>query len=385
MAGELALSPERRAARERELRAIPAAIATLANAEAVDVVLAPGDLIDVDGADAASVQLLVDAVAAMAPIPVVVCAGNHDPLLPVGPYAAPLRAARGEPPWPSNLHVLTEGAPYRLPERPGVAFLGIPHRTTQPVAERVLASQVERPSGGITVLLLHGSLVDNAPEGKVVTHPFTARELIAQGFTYAALGHHHVYNVIEAGTGRIRGAYAGRPAGMSWDAQGVTGVLAGEIDGDVVTLERRVLDRRRLHEVVVDVGRVTSADAVWERVRAACAVASADDIVAVRVIGTAAPEVNLTPPVDLSPAALSERFFHAEIDTSRVERERVHATDPRSIEGRFATKLARLAGSQNTPPDVRREALLCGLRALEVSAGATNARSAAEQSGEADT
>ncbi len=268
------LAPDRAREREAELRALPGRIAALARSERVDVVLAPGDLFDVEGADDATTDLLFDAIAALAPIPVVVAPGNHDPFMPLSPWAPAFRHARGARGWPENLCLFTapvfETRP--LPGRPDVAITGIAHVANRPLLDRVLARPVARPAAPIALLVCHGSLLGAAPLGKRLTLPFPERELVGQGFTYAALAHYHERLVVRAGTGRIRGAYAGAPAAEIASA-GEPGVLIGEIAGDVVALENRSVDGRRAVPLEIQEASLP-VSAAWDLVRAALAAAA---------------------------------------------------------------------------------------------------------------
>ncbi len=370
-ASSLDLPPDRHRTRDDERATIPRRVADLARAERVDVVLAPGHVC-IDDAGAAAV---IDAFAALAPLPVFLAPGPDDPASPIGPYAAAWRTAQNLPSWPSNVHVFTStgATTVALPSRADVTITGFAHTTPRAQSVRPFAHPIARAAAPLSLLVLHGTLLDAPPDDTGdPTFPFMEREFIAQGFTYAALGGRRAFTEVRAGTGRLRGAYAGAASVRSTADAGQGAVLVGTIDGDVVEVTRHVVDPRASVRLAVDVSGVASPAALWDLVRSALdGVTDAGSIVRVDVTGTVAPGLDFTRPPDLTRPALQERFFAAEIDLQEalawadLPPSRAKTPAP-SLEDRYVAAIRAHAKNTTDPSarDVLDDALHAGLLAL---------------------
>jgi hypothetical protein len=301
--------------------------------------------------------------------------GPDDAATPIGPYAAAWRAAQNLPQWPANVHIFTSAEPVTvaLPGRANVSVTGIAHTAPRAQSTRPLTSTIARAASPLSLLVMHGSLLDAAADdADEPTFPFTERELIAQGFTYAALGGRRATTEIRAGTGRLRGAYAGVASVRSLGDAGQGAALVGAIDGDVVTVTRHAVDPRASVRVSVDVSGAATPDALWDLVRASLArVSDASSIVSVHLTGTIPPGMDLTRPSDLTRAALAERFFAADIDahSALAWAERPAPRDGvrrLSLEDRYVAAIRAHAQSTSDPShrDVLDDALHYGLLAL---------------------
>jgi len=371
--GRLRLPQEKAERRRRELREVFAAAIDLAVERRADVLLIPGDLFDDEAVRNDTVAYVIDRLAQAPRIPVVITPGNHDPYSQGSPYSAPLREAKGLPPWPGHVQVVgsTTFAPFRLPALPHASFTAMGHDRNRSVGERLLAPRLPRQEAPFQILLFHGSRDHYAPAGKLVTLPFSDAELAAQGFHYAAIGHYHDYASIEA-DGRIVGCYSGCPAGRSLAESGKKVVLVGELtrDGDAVHLEIEPvrLDRREVGQVQVSVQGVTHRDALLERLGKGVEAAgfSREDILLVEVSGRLARGIDPSLPADF----LADRHFHITFDTSRLRPDydlaAYLARGSATTEGRFVRELkARIDATAD--PDQRRlleSALYYGLDAL---------------------
>jgi DNA repair exonuclease SbcCD nuclease subunit len=371
--GRLTLPPEKATRRRKELCQVFAAALDLARQRAVDVILLPGDLFDVEAVTDDTVNFVIDALAAGPPIPLVLTPGNHDPLSRTSPYAAALRARRGQPPWPEHVLIVQEPhfTAFRHPMLPHVSFTGMAYDRNRPIEQRLLADPLPRLEAEVQILIFHGSRDLYAPHGKRITLPFSDEELAAQSFHYAAIGHYHSYAAIEHG-GRILGCYAGCPAGRNLGELGKKTVLLGDVlvtDDEVrVEVEPIRLDRREVGRVEISVDGVTHGQALMERVQHGLAGSgySRDDLLLVELVGRLPRGIDATVPAELA----SERFFHVVFDSSGVKPDydlEVYLREGlSSTEGRFAREMkARLDGE--TDPARRRlieNALYYGLDAL---------------------
>lgn len=224
----------------------------LATDRKADVVLLPGDLFDYETADPDVADFISQTLAGIAPIPVFIAPGNHDSLRPRSPYFDV---------WPENVHIFTspEFETVPLPDL-DCSITGIAH-AHRGITDRLLASPIPAPRSRTRILLFHGSRDGYRPLDKENVLPFSDAELLAQDFTYCALGHYHSYAEIVGEKG-IRAAYSGCTQGRGLDEIGEKCALVGEIDPEGrVTLEKVEVARRRIVRVDVDVtGARDSAD-----------------------------------------------------------------------------------------------------------------------------
>lgn len=211
-----ALASQRRQSVRETFRSI------LARAKAwpADAVLIAGDLFELDRITHDTVAFLRDAFASVAPVPVYIAPGNHDPYVAHSPYALET--------WPENVYIF---AGPRWTSRQvhgtqvtvhGFAFDGY-DISRNPFPElRVTAT------GQIHVAVAHGSERGNLPESKEAYAPFHAEEVAQEGLAYLALGHYHGYTEINATPTVVR--YSGAPEGHDFGEPGMHHYVEVEID-----------------------------------------------------------------------------------------------------------------------------------------------------------
>lgn len=371
--GRLRLPQEKSERRRKELRDVFAAAIDLARDREAGVILIPGDLFDDEAVRQDTVAFVIDLLSRPPRIPVVLAPGNHDPYSLASPYCPELREAKGLPRWPAHVRIVasTSFDAFRLPELPDVSFTAMGYDRNRALGERLLARPLPRLEAPLQLLLFHGSRDHYAPAGKMVTLPFSDAELVGQDFHYAAIGHYHDYDAIEA-HGRIYGCYSGCPAGRSLAEPGKKVVLAGEVwndgPGARVEIEPVRLDRREIGQVQVSVQGVTHRDALLQRLEAGVAASGfgRDDLLLVEVSGRLPRGVDPFIPHDF----LADRHFHIAFDTSRLKPDYDLAAylgkGAASTEGRFVREMkARIDAAAD--PDERRlleSALYYGLDAL---------------------
>ena len=316
----LALPPEKREQRRREIKALIPEACRLARERGVDAVLIPGDLWDDEAVSGDTVNMLIEHFRSIAPIPVYIAPGNHDFYSPGSKYDAAFLRGRGLPSWPGNVHIFSEGEFRSVIHsyRPDVAITGLAFRRNVRTHERLLAPKIPRPNTPLTILLFHGSRLGwerFESRTKMITAPFSEEELLAQGFSYAAIGHYHSYSDIRDGSGAIRGAYAGCPAGQALDETGEKFVLVGEVSpgGGVPSekLEKIVLDSRRIIRVTVEITGLLHSEAVRRKVIEGVESSGArgEDLLYVEVRGRY-PKGEIP---DLGFDPFADRFFHWEV------------------------------------------------------------------------
>jgi DNA repair exonuclease SbcCD nuclease subunit len=371
-APSLGLPAEERRALREDLEAVLERLAGLAREREVDAVLVPGDLFDDESVDLDSVALAVGAFASLAPIPVLVAPGNHDPYRPDGYYGPVLLPARGRPAWPENVVLFRSEAwtTVPLPRREEISVTGSAYLRPVTLEERRLRERIPRPDSALSLLLLHGSRDGFAPRGKRLTLPFSEEELLAQGFTYTALGHYHEHSVVRDGEGLVRAAYAGCPQGRGLDETGARGALILTVtERGAEEVELVPTAERLVHRLAVEVGRLEGEEALLEALGAALdeAGVGARDLVVAELRGRVAPGAA---PV-LSPGALADRVGHVELrlfgllPDYDLESYRSGQASP-STETRFARRLLEAIDAAEDPAEreLLREALYIGLDAL---------------------
>jgi DNA repair exonuclease SbcCD nuclease subunit len=359
------LPPERREERRRDhRRALERAVAE-AIERGVHAILLPGDLFDQDGVDADTLAFALAAFQVTGCPPVFIAPGNHDPASTTSHYWNPrLLRARGLA-WPPHVHVFTSGtwsaAPVAGLDR--VRVWGRCFTTGVPSTERPLAVESLREvsgadSNGFDVALFHGSREDACPPGQSVTAPFSDAEALQAPFAYMAVGHYHAASRITASEGAsagIRLAYAGSAVAQDATETGVHGALEVRIEYErrlpFVETEFVELDRRKVHDLRVEVGGSASAERVDQRVLKALADAGVaeHDLATVRLTGRIARGVRWS---GLAPE-IQRRAFHLRFDLRGVRPDHdlaaLRGGDPNTTEERFARALLEQLDRESDP------------------------------------
>jgi exonuclease SbcD len=369
----LALPGEKRRQRQREIRAIVAEACSLARERDCELILIPGDLFDDESANYDTTHFLIDAFGSVAPLPIFITPGNHDPYLPQSPYSSDFLAEKGIPPWPENVHIFSTDAfeSERLPNREDIVVSGASNIGQRMGSKRILAQRIPLPSARFNIAIFHGSREPFPPGKEAATMPFSDEELLSQGFDYAAIGHYHSYSEIRDGEGRIRGAYSGTPASQRLNEAGEKFILVGEISEDrIVKLERIKLDRRTLNVLEVNCSGCKHSDAVVRKIEQEARKVSRnkEDILFIRLVGRyprgGAPEL----PANL----LADQYFHVAVDSSglrpdyEIEKFLREPELMRSVEGKFVKTLWNMEAKAQDEKKKRliRAALYYGLDAI---------------------
>src|SRR5262249_38839932 len=88
-----------------------------------------------------------------------------------------------------------------------------------------------------------------------LTAPFSREELLAAGFTWTALGHHHHVELVDDENGVARGAYSGCPTGRGFDESGPRFFLKVTLHAqDRTEVELVPADARTVRDVTLDAG-----------------------------------------------------------------------------------------------------------------------------------
>jgi exonuclease SbcD len=220
--------PSRLGDRKREaIRGTLRRILEDARREAVDLVLIAGDLFEHDRVTPDTVAFLKQQFENIAPVPIFIAPGNHDPFVPDSPYC--------EETWPGNVRIFQEEEfrSIALPEK-GIRVTGFGFNRTR-LQEHLFQKLPALPEDAWNLVLAHGSDAGGVPSGKTAHGPFTIDEIAGKNVIYCALGHYHQQHMVINPIDATQAWYCGIPEGRAWDEEGDRGYLLGEI-GDSGTL-----------------------------------------------------------------------------------------------------------------------------------------------------
>ncbi len=283
------VTSEMRLAREEEIMRGLESLIDVFNEEGAEVLLVAGDLFDNDAVSTDCVNRVFDIFREL-PFTCIL-PGNHDYLSGASPYYEYERDRRGLNPIPDNIHIF-RGRSYSsfyLPGRGDVAITGAPFTGNSTISEHLMAQQIPRDPALISILLHHGARTQFVFEERMkITAPFTASELLAQNFTYTALGHYHSYSVIENAEGVIKAAYAGRPFSCEFRARNGC-ILVGTVSSSgIEALVQYDLDTRKIFDLAVSCENVSDNSELTVLAREECQRHNVitDDILRLRFQGT---------------------------------------------------------------------------------------------------
>ncbi|MDX9733514.1 MAG: DNA repair exonuclease [Thermoanaerobaculia bacterium] len=298
----LGLGEELRALRRREVDEAPQRLVRAAREAGPDAILLPGDLWDAGSVPPTLFRRLVEALEALAPVPVFVAPGNHDFAGPGGFYDDAFLDALGLPGWPGNVRVFRSSAweTAAVPGRDDATVTGRAFLSPLVDTGRPLAPPPARPPAELAILMLHGSLESyrgpDAPSGSKKTAPFSREELLGAGFDWTALGHHHRMEVVTREDGSPAGAYSGSPTGRGLDETGPRHFVKVTLEaGAPARVETLPADCRKVLDLELD-----AAGRDGEGLRDAAlallleAGATPGDLVRLTVVGRSAPAIRTT-------------------------------------------------------------------------------------------
>ena len=349
----LNVAPSEAAKRREELRAALRRIIDLALELDVHAVTVGGDLYEHERAGADTGNFIAGEFQRLAPKPVLVAPGNHDPYLPDSLYW------RLE--WPANVRIFQSLSwqPFDLTDT--VTIWGAGH-TGPSIRDNLLAGlKVDRARTNIA--LLHGSDMSAVPEGKPTHCPFTREDIDRSGVAFALLGHYHELRLRPHESPRY--AYPGGPEPLDFSEQGDHHVLLLDVDRERVSVEPRKVNEVVYQTLDVDVSEMSTSD----QVRAAIKDIASDGAAAAaitRVILAGQPERD----VDLDVAALlsstAQDFRYLEIvDRTEAPFDLDQMQDESTTRGAFVRMLQqRLASAPESERAALQNALYYGLRAF---------------------
>ncbi|MCL4545035.1 MAG: DNA repair exonuclease [Chloroflexi bacterium] len=223
-----------------------------ARTRAVDAVTIGGDLYEDETARVDLGVFLADLFNSIAPTPIVISPGNHDPWTPRSVYATTT--------WPANVHIFDSAAwsERRIGDLSiyGTAFISN-KRTENPFAS---APTPRGPS----IVLIHGTV--DPPDPYCLYAPFTSQDIASRGFLLALLGHIHTPSSGLVG-GRIAWTYPGSPEALDFSETGPRRALLVSCQDTQVDIQTVPLTGRQIFKESIEVEGVVTSQRIIDELR----------------------------------------------------------------------------------------------------------------------
>lgn len=242
-----------------------------------------GDLFEYGRVTRATVNLLRESLAAIAPVNVVICPGRHDPCLPDSPY-------RTES-WPENVHIFTTPAWDAL-ELDGVPLTLHGFGWETPDHDGLLPPAPEIPADG-RVHLAFGYGLEHAILHAPPPEPARLEAGIAlpPGVSYLGLGGYHTTSPLESPAG-MPVWFAGAPEGHRFEDHGPHLYLEIEIatgsgasGAEEVSVRPREVSRGRFQHLTLDATPFTTGQELLDAARGQLAAPREDGCVRLTLEG----------------------------------------------------------------------------------------------------
>jgi DNA repair exonuclease SbcCD nuclease subunit len=349
----LSVAPSEAAKRREELRAALRRIVDLALELDVDALTSGGDLYEHDRAGADTGNFIAAEFERLAPKPVFVAPGNHDPYLPDSLY----RRIQ----WPPNVRIF-EGMSWEpVPLSDSVTIWGAGH--TGPAIRENLLGALSVDRSRTNIALLHGSDMSAVPEGKEAHCPFTREDIERSGVSFALLGHYHETRLRPAESPRY--AYPGSPEPLDFSEEGDHHVLLLTAEDRGVSVEPLKINEVRYQTHAIDVSEMSTSDQIRAAIKA---LADDGDSVGTitRVVLSGQPEQDLDIDHDALLSAAAQDFRYLDlINRTEPPFDLEQMQDESTTRGAFVRLLnERLAQAPESERAALQNALYYGLRAF---------------------
>lgn len=298
-----------------------------------DFWLIAGDLLEYHGGRRSTALFLRDLFASVAPVPVCIAPGNHDPWRPDSFYQTL--------DWSGNVHWFTpEWGAYGFPDKSCVVYgWGFPNHHAY---ESPLVSFPGKLDGyRYHLMVLHASMLGKEAEEHHPYAPITLQEVADTGVDYVALGHiHKPGQFLHPQKKWPVAAYPGSPEGLNAKEEGQRSVLYGEIDQTGrVALEMVPVGQRRIRRRQIGLEGAETMEQLIDLLEEKLADERDSDLLYLALTGERA--AHFSPSLAVLQQRFS-RFFHLHISDQTwpdVDADRLIAEQ--GIWGRWLAKLAQ--------------------------------------------
>lgn len=242
------------------LHAVLQRILNLAREKNADAVLITGDLFEHDRITRNTVNTLREALGALAPIPVFLCAGGQDPAVFDSPWLTEA--------WSPNVHLFTTPG-WRSVEVPGLPLVvhGFGQDGANPLDALPAGLEIPR-DGRVHVAIGHGlerSVLHGGPEGAATLDPMPT---LPDGLAYLGLGGLHACTEIISPSG-VALWYPGAPESCHPGASGNHVCLEIDVEPGVAPRVTPVgLSSGRFKALSVDCSGLSSGQELLDAIRA---------------------------------------------------------------------------------------------------------------------
>lgn len=208
----------------------------------VSAITIGGDLYEYERVSSDTINFLKAQFESIAPIPVIIAPGNHDPYLPGSPYR--------QIEWSSNVFVFStpELSPHELSSE--ITLWGAAHDS--PSFRVNLFERFKVPRSGIQIILLHASDTTRVPAGKDAHCPFTPKQIAQSGAKFSLFGHYH--KALLEPTHKPLYSYPGSPEPLGFDEEGTHYALLAEVVDERVSAELIPVNAVEYRKVDIDIG-----------------------------------------------------------------------------------------------------------------------------------
>jgi predicted phosphodiesterase len=338
------------AGRRQELRDAVRRFVDMALEAKADVVTVAGDLYEHERATLDTGNFLRRQFQRLAPAPVLIAPGNHDPYLPGSLYH------RVE--WPDNVTIFAEPRFTPFSVGCGLTIWGAGH--DGPALRQNLLDGFRVSGEGRHVLLFHGSDANALPAGKAAHCPFFPQEVQASGADFALLGHYHGARLYPPHAPVL--GYPGTPEPLDFSEAGSHFILRLEIGRPGINAELVPFGEVSYATHYLDVTPMLTSDQVRESI---LGLAGAAAITRVVLEGEAHPELDL----DLRTlyGACAERFGFLDIvDRTQPGYRLDELAEESTTKGAFVRLMqSRIERLQEEHREIAEQALRYGLRAFD--------------------
>ncbi|QDX91297.1 DNA repair exonuclease [Brevibacillus laterosporus] len=313
----------------------------------VDFWLIAGDLLEYHGGTRATALFLRELFESMAPIPIFISPGNHDPWQE-GSFYQTME-------WPAHVHIFTdEWGVYEYPEKSCVLYgWGFPqaHVTTSPLD----TFPGKLPDYRFHLMVIHGSVVTGEHMDHSVYAPMTIGGLADTGVNYVALGHiHKPMQFLHPQTKQVLAAYPGSPEGLSIKESGERYAIFGTIsDTGVVTIEPISVESRIIKKMTISLKGLETVDTIVERVERELSQENKDYLLHVTFAGERASHLHV--PLEIIKARCKDYFFIQFTDLTYPDIDEQQVREKGGVFGKWLEKLNDL---EQATTDEREKAVI---------------------------
>lgn len=268
--------------RRQSLRDVLHAIVRRAGEWPADALLIAGDLFEGDRVSQDTILFLQREFEAIAPVPVFIAPGNHDPYTSHSPYATET--------WPENVFIFESpewtcfGAKDGQLQVHGFAFDG------PVVSENPFGSLRIVGDDAVHIAIGHGSERGHQPPDKADYAPFDAAKAAVKGLSYLGLGHFHSVTPIE-GDFDTTMYYSGAPEGHGFRETGIHHFLEVEIITGEVHVKKVPSSRLVYVNSSVACEELTTSQEVLDAIRAMASKTDTSCMARVTLTGACAPNI----------------------------------------------------------------------------------------------